>query len=70
MKQQLTLSDVICNAIKENLVGYCCWDCAEEHRQREQYDGTFTVHIGKCEICGKEKEVASAKKLFGYHKFI
>jgi len=70
MKKQLTLSDAICGSVKENLVKFVCSDCATKHRKHEPYDGTYTAHIGSCEICGKEKQITSAKKLFGYHIFV
>jgi hypothetical protein len=50
---------------------WSCFECAKEHR--EFNPSTFqpvTVHNGVCDICKQHKPVGSAKKLFGYHKFI
>ena len=47
---------------------WACIECAKEHRNKEPYDGTYTFHEGKCEICKEDKSIASAKKLFGHYK--
>ena len=56
--------------VKSREITKCCWDCAEKHRTQEPYKGTYTTYIGTCQICGKEKQVTSAYKLFGYHHFL
>ena len=70
MKQPLTLSDAICGSVRENLVQFVCAGCADKHRKHEPYSGPYKPHVNICEICGKRKEVSSAKKLFGYYKGI
>jgi len=58
--------------VKMSDISKCCFDCAKKYKDPEipAYDGTCTVHEGICEICKETKPVTSARKLFGYHRFL
>ena len=58
------------DSVKAGEITYTCWDCAAKFRTNPPYDGTYNQHTGTCEICKEEKAVTSAKKAFGYHRFI
>ena len=62
-------SEQIRQKVQQMHLRKCCYDCAEQHRDREPYDGTVTIHSGECEICHKTRIVGPARKLFGYHIF-
>ena len=60
----------IADKVKAGLINWSCFECADKHRTNKPYDGTCTVHNGVCDICKQHLPITSAKKLFGYHKFI
>jgi len=64
------MSNPIVERVKLGKVSTVCFDCAKEHRDRPMYDGTYTVRPGTCQICGKDKQVTSAMKAFGFHRFL
>ncbi len=62
---------LIADKVETGLVKWSCFECAKEHRKLNP--STFqsiTMHNGVCDICKQHKPIGSAKKLFGYHKFI
>lgn len=65
-----TKDHLISKSVRLDQIGQCCFDCASKHRVRPQYDGTYNRHEGVCELCEQTKQVSSAKKLFGLHKFL
>ena len=64
------MSDSIAEKVKLGKISTVCFDCAQEHRDRPMYDGTYNVRTGTCQICGEDKQVTFATKAFGFHKFI
>jgi transcription elongation factor Elf1 len=69
MKTPEEVRDII-RQVKSGEIYLSCFDCGDKYRIKDIYDGTFTCRIAKCGICGEEKEVSSAKKIFGYHRFL
>lgn len=55
--------------IQEGTIRWSCFTCADKHRTKKPYNGTFTTHTGICDICTQSTPVTSARKLFGYHNF-
>jgi len=66
----LDTSQAYRQSVKDNLIAFCCADCAKKHRDNEPYDGTYTARKGICPICRKNTTIMPAKKLFGYYKGI
>jgi hypothetical protein len=63
-------SKQICKEVQNHNIHFVCTDCANEHKDKPTYDGVFTFHNGVCQICKKHKAITSAKKAFGYYRFI
>ena len=60
----------ISNQVLAGIIKWSCFECADKHRTNKPYDGICTIHYGVCDICKQHLPITSAKKLFGYHKFI
>jgi len=56
--------------VANGTITHCCHKCATKYRSKQPYDGTYTQHLGVCQICKSETTISSASKLFGYHRFI
>lgn len=60
----------ISDKIKAGIIKWSCFECAKKYKTSKPYDGVCTVHNAVCDICKRHLPVASAKKLFGFHKSI
>lgn len=49
-------------------IHWSCFFCAKKYRDKEPYNGIYTIHDGKCDICGKTEPIGPANKLFGYYR--
>ena len=56
--------------VKNGGITYCCVRCAKEYGTKTPYEGTYIFRKGECQICGEVASITSARKLFGYHKFV
>ncbi len=64
------MPDKVARKVKRGEITTCCFDCADKHRDKPMYDGTYSMWIGTCQVCKKDKQVTSAMKAFGFHKFL
>ena len=69
MKTKQTQKEIL-KKVENGSIHFCCFDCGDLYREGESYDGSFTCHGGVCEICGENKTISSARKIFGNHKFL
>ena len=61
---------IINHQVLEGTITKCCFDCANKYKTKEPYDETVTMRQAHCDICNELKQVGSASKLFGYHRFL